>query len=166
MSAPGEDTFPEEEGEMEEMDEVGSDADEGVEMEEEGADGDGEKKVYVPGIEPLQPGEELEMDRSAYRMYHECQTGELVSWIQLLHFSIEEFVSTVIIARPAGFNSAALCCCLCPGAPCLSFDTLRDADGESREQFPLSMLLCAGTQADTALSNRWVSFLHLVFAGK
>lgn len=77
MSAPDEDTFAEERDEMEEMDEAGSDDDEGVDMEEEGADGEGEKKVYVPGIEPLQPGEELEMDRSAYRMYHECQTGEL-----------------------------------------------------------------------------------------
>lgn len=77
MSAREEDTFAEEGGEMEEMDEVGSDDDEGVDMEEEGADGEGEKKVYVPGIEPLQPGEELEMDRSAYRMYHECQTGRL-----------------------------------------------------------------------------------------
>uniref|UniRef100_A0A8D3E4U4 Glutamate-rich WD repeat-containing protein 1 n=1 Tax=Scophthalmus maximus TaxID=52904 RepID=A0A8D3E4U4_SCOMX len=94
MSAPDEDTF----------------------MEEEGAGGEGEKKVYVPGIEPLQPGEELEMDRSAYRMYHECQTG----------------------------------------APCLSFSVLRDGGGEAREQLPLSMLLCAGTQADTALSNRSV----------
>lgn len=114
MSAPDEDTFAEEGGEMEDMDEAGSDEDEGVEMEEEGADGVGEKKVYVPGIEPLKPGEELEMDRSAYRMYHECQTG----------------------------------------APCLSFDILRDGDGDGREQFPLSMLLCAGTQADTAQSNR------------
>lgn len=41
------------------------------------------------------------------------------------------------------------------GAPCLSFDVLRDGEGEGREQFPLSMLLCAGTQADTALSNRY-----------
>ncbi|KAK2844677.1 hypothetical protein Q5P01_011336 [Channa striata] len=110
MSAPDEDTFAEEGGEMDEMDEAGSDDDGGEEMEEEGA----EKKVYVPGMEPLQAGEELEMDRSAYRMYHECQTG----------------------------------------APCLSFDVLRDGDGDAREQFPLSMLLCAGTQADTALSNR------------
>ncbi|CAF97904.1 unnamed protein product [Tetraodon nigroviridis] len=39
-------------------------------------------------------------------------------------------------------------------APCLSFDVLRDGDGDGREQFPLSMLLCAGTQADTAMSNR------------
>ncbi|XP_039885849.1 glutamate-rich WD repeat-containing protein 1 [Simochromis diagramma] len=112
MSAPGEHAV--EENEMEEMDEAGSDEDEGVDMEEEGAEGEEEKKVYVPGIEPLEPGEELEMDRSAYRMYHECQTG----------------------------------------APCLSFDILRDGDGDSREQFPLSMLLCAGTQADTALKNR------------
>lgn len=101
---------------MEEMDNASSDDDdEGVEMDEERADEEeGETKVYVPGIEPLQPGEELEMDRSAYRMYHECQTG----------------------------------------APCLSFDVLRDGDGEGRDQFPVSMLLCAGTQADTAIANR------------
>lgn len=37
----------------------------------------------------------------------------------------------------------------------MSFDVLRDGDGGGREQFPLSMLLCAGTQADTALSNRY-----------
>ncbi|XP_068180891.1 glutamate-rich WD repeat-containing protein 1 [Antennarius striatus] len=111
MSAREEDTLGEEEDVMEGMD----DNDEGVEMEEEeGADGEEGKKVYIPGIEPLQPGEELDMDRSAYRMYHECQTG----------------------------------------APCLSFDVLRDGEGEGREHFPVSMLLCAGTQAETALSNR------------
>ncbi|KAK6326793.1 hypothetical protein J4Q44_G00024380 [Coregonus suidteri] len=113
MSAPGEDTLPNEDGEMEEMEGGGSDEDE---MEEEGKYGEQQTQVYVPGIQPLQPGEELEMDRSAYRMYHECQTG----------------------------------------APCLSFDVLRDAKGDGREQYPLSMLLCAGTQADAALSNRLV----------
>lgn len=62
---------------MEELAEAGSDEDEGVDMEEEeGAAGEGGRKVYVPGIEPLRPGEQLEMDRSAYRMYHECQTGK------------------------------------------------------------------------------------------
>lgn len=76
MSAPEEDTFAEEGGEMEEMDEAGSDEEEGEDMEEDGADGEAGRKVYVPGIEPLKPGEELEMDRSAYRMYHECQTGK------------------------------------------------------------------------------------------
>ncbi|KAM4579941.1 glutamate-rich WD repeat-containing protein 1 [Odontesthes bonariensis] len=40
------------------------------------------------------------------------------------------------------------------GAPCLSFDVLKDEEGESRSLFPLSMLLCAGTQAETALKNR------------
>lgn len=73
MSARDEDTIAEEGAEMEELDEVADSDDEGVEMEE---DGEAEKKVYVPGIEPLQPGEELQMDRSAYRMYHECQTGK------------------------------------------------------------------------------------------
>lgn len=33
---------------------------------------------------------------------------------------------------------------------------VRDDEGEGREQFPLSMILCAGTQADTALSNRLI----------
>lgn len=57
------------------MDEAGSDEEE-VDEEEMQEEGEVEKKVYVPGIEPLQPGEKLEMDRSAYRMYHECQTGK------------------------------------------------------------------------------------------
>lgn len=86
MSAPGEHAV--EENEMEEMDEAGSDEDEGVEMEEEGAEGEEEKKVYVPGIEPLEPGEELEMDRSAYRMYHECQTGKLKSSLLPMKFTL------------------------------------------------------------------------------
>ncbi|NP_001003509.1 glutamate-rich WD repeat-containing protein 1 [Danio rerio] len=85
-------------------------------MEGEEQNGDRQEKVYVPGLQPLQPGEELEMDHSAYRMYHECQTG----------------------------------------APCLSFDVVLDGEGDRREQFPLSMVLCAGTQADTALSNRLI----------
>ena len=72
MSAPEEDTFPNEDGDMEEMEAGGSDED-GMGDEEKPEEDEG--KVYVPGVEPLQPGEELEMDRSAYRMYHECQTG-------------------------------------------------------------------------------------------
>ncbi|AWO96497.1 putative glutamate-rich WD repeat-containing protein 1 [Scophthalmus maximus] len=157
MSAPDEDTFAEEGGDMEEMDEVGSggddDDDEGVEMEEEGAGGEGEKKVYVPGIEPLQPGEELEMDRSAYRMYHECQTGK-TSCRTCVCVCVCVCVSSE--SCPVAFNCVCVCVCvlLCSGAPCLSFSVLRDGGGEAREQLPLSMLLCAGTQADTALSNR------------
>ncbi|KAF5904476.1 glutamate-rich WD repeat-containing protein 1-like, partial [Clarias magur] len=114
MAAPDENTLLREDEEVEEMEASDSDEDE---MEEEGQGEDGgQTKVYVPGVEQLQPGEELEMDRSAYRMYHECQTG----------------------------------------APCLSFDVLHDAEGEGREIFPMSMLLCSGTQADTALSNRLI----------
>ncbi|XP_006277708.1 glutamate-rich WD repeat-containing protein 1 [Alligator mississippiensis] len=40
------------------------------------------------------------------------------------------------------------------GAPCLSFDVVRDTLGEGRDCFPLSLLLCAGTQAETAQANR------------
>uniref|UniRef100_A0A8C3UX14 Glutamate-rich WD repeat-containing protein 1 n=1 Tax=Catharus ustulatus TaxID=91951 RepID=A0A8C3UX14_CATUS len=40
------------------------------------------------------------------------------------------------------------------GSPCLSFDVVRDGLGEGREQPPLSVLLCAGTQAETPGANR------------
>ncbi|XP_054849465.1 glutamate-rich WD repeat-containing protein 1 [Eublepharis macularius] len=40
------------------------------------------------------------------------------------------------------------------GAPCLSFDILHDDFGEDRTSYPLSLLLCAGTQAETANANR------------
>lgn len=74
MAAPDENTLPRKDEEEEEMEESDSDGDD---MEEEGKAEGGESKVYVPGVQPLQPGEELEMDRSAYRMYHECQTGNV-----------------------------------------------------------------------------------------
>ncbi|XP_053546647.1 glutamate-rich WD repeat-containing protein 1 [Bombina bombina] len=40
------------------------------------------------------------------------------------------------------------------GAPCLSFDVILDSLGENRSDYPMTMFLCAGTQADTAQSNR------------
>ncbi|CAH2319236.1 glutamate-rich WD repeat-containing 1 [Pelobates cultripes] len=40
------------------------------------------------------------------------------------------------------------------GAPCLSFDVILDSLGENRSEYPLTMYLCAGTQADSAQANR------------
>uniref|UniRef100_UPI00398E93E4 glutamate-rich WD repeat-containing protein 1-like n=1 Tax=Pristiophorus japonicus TaxID=55135 RepID=UPI00398E93E4 len=40
------------------------------------------------------------------------------------------------------------------GAPCLSFDIIRDDLGEVRTDYPMTLYLCAGTQADTAQANR------------
>lgn len=39
------------------------------------------------------------------------------------------------------------------GAPCLSFDVIRDNLGENRESFPLTAYLVAGTQANQAHVN-------------
>ncbi|XP_066484279.1 glutamate-rich WD repeat-containing protein 1 [Tiliqua scincoides] len=40
------------------------------------------------------------------------------------------------------------------GSPCLSFDILQDALGDNRTSYPLTLFLCAGTQAETAQANR------------
>lgn len=64
------------------------------------------KEVYLPG-KPLDDGEELVCDESAYVMLHQASTG----------------------------------------APCLSFDIVPDELGESREQYPLTAYMIAGTQA-------------------
>ncbi|XP_072345226.1 glutamate-rich WD repeat-containing protein 1 [Scyliorhinus torazame] len=40
------------------------------------------------------------------------------------------------------------------GAPCLSFDIITDGLGSQRTSYPLTLYLCAGTQADTAQANR------------
>lgn len=40
------------------------------------------------------------------------------------------------------------------GAPCLSFDIVRDQLGESRESFPMSCYIVAGSQAAKAHVNK------------
>ncbi|KAI0275332.1 glutamate-rich WD repeat containing [Gloeopeniophorella convolvens] len=42
--------------------------------------------------------------------------------------------------------------------PCLSFDVLRDDDGDQRQRFPASAYILAGTQADTAKNNELAVF--------
>ncbi|XP_015593969.1 glutamate-rich WD repeat-containing protein 1 [Cephus cinctus] len=95
----------------------GSEDEDQESMEEEdsedaGSNKDEEGKVYLPG-QPLKKGEELIVDKSAYRLLHQAQTG----------------------------------------APCLSFDIIHDDYGNSRDTYPLSMYLVAGTQAAKAHVN-------------
>lgn len=68
--------------------------------------------VYLPG-QPLQEGEELVCDQSAYVMLHQAQSG----------------------------------------APCLSFDVIRDQLGANRETYPLTTYIVAGTQAARTHAN-------------
>lgn len=42
---------------------------------------------------------------------------------------------------------------LIPGAPCLSFDVIRDELGSDRTEFPLTCYTVAGTQASSAKEN-------------
>ncbi|XP_077264463.1 WD repeat-containing protein 1 l(2)09851 isoform X1 [Temnothorax americanus] len=84
-------------------------------MEGENADESREEtksQVYLPG-QALEEGEELAVDKSAYRLLHHAQSG----------------------------------------APCLSFDVIPDDLGNSRESYPLSMYIVAGTQAAKAHVN-------------
>lgn len=40
-----------------------------------------------------------------------------------------------------------------PGAPCLSFDIIKDNFGDRREAFPMTAYLVAGTQSDRPNNN-------------
>ncbi|XP_011862638.1 PREDICTED: glutamate-rich WD repeat-containing protein 1 [Vollenhovia emeryi] len=85
-------------------------------MEEEDANESREEaasRVYLPG-QALQVGEELAVDKSAYRLLHYAQSG----------------------------------------APCLTFDVIPDDLGGTRESYPLSMYIVAGTQAAKAHVNK------------
>jgi ribosome assembly protein RRB1 len=81
-------------------------------MEEENEDKSKPEEVYLPN-KPLDEGEELICDQSAYVMLHQAQTG----------------------------------------APCLSFDVIRDSLGDNRETYPLTAYIVAGTQASQAHVN-------------
>ncbi|XP_012231590.2 glutamate-rich WD repeat-containing protein 1 isoform X1 [Linepithema humile] len=97
------------------MNESSESSDDDESMESENANDSQEKitpKVYLPG-QALKEGEELVVDKSAYRLLHHAQSG----------------------------------------APCLSFDVIPDDLGTSRESYPLSMYLVAGTQAAKAHVN-------------
>lgn len=71
--------------------------------------------VYLPG-QPLQEGEELICDQTAYIMLHQAQTG----------------------------------------APCLSFDIVKDKLGDNRDTYPLSAYIVAGTQASRTHVNNLI----------
>ncbi|XP_024017188.1 glutamate-rich WD repeat-containing protein 1 [Morus notabilis] len=70
-------------------------------------------KVWQPGVDKLEEGEELQCDRSAYNSLHAFHIG----W------------------------------------PCLSFDIVRDTLGLVRTEFPHTVYMVAGTQAEKAAWN-------------
>lgn len=98
----------------EEMEDDASDSDDSVSTDEENeSDANAAQDVYLPG-KPLEEGEELVCDESAYVMLHQARTG----------------------------------------APCLSFDIIPDNLGATRDAFPMTSYIAAGTQAAKAHINK------------
>lgn len=81
--------------------------------------------------------DQLEMDQSAYEMYHQAQTSILK--IQNIYFNNVYFLFIIII-----------------DAPCLSFDIITDDLGKPRVDYPHTCFLVAGTQAETQSQNKLI----------
>jgi ribosome assembly protein RRB1 len=96
-------------------------------------------RVFRPGIDTLAPGEELEYDPRLNNL----------TYLHPVASSAHSLCSAYIM-----YHS------LRTEWPCLSFDVLRDAGGDNRVRFPLTMLLACGSQADARDKNK-VTLLKL-----
>ena len=111
------------------------------EEEDEDEDEDGEEpaeppQTYLPG-KPLEEGEVLECDESAYIMLHQANTGIISS---------NDYGNRTMLLR---FDEIS-------GAPCLSFDIIPDGLGEERTDFPQTTYLISGTQGSHSFTNRLI----------
>ncbi len=88
-------------------------------------------EVYLPG-QPLQDGEELVHDSTAYHMYHAVRTWYHNVCMYLLQLFLSQAQT---------------------GAPCLSFDIIRDKLGDNRTNYPMTAYLVAGTQVLTIVTT-------------
>jgi ribosome assembly protein RRB1 len=96
-------------------------------------DDEEQEKVFLPGTRELEKDEELVCDNSAYVMLHQASTGKLSPFSLLFYkFYMPNF----------------------SGAPCLSFDIIPDHLGDSRDKYPLTGYVVAGTQAAKTHVNR------------
>lgn len=93
--------------------------------------------MWRPGTDDLEDGEDLEYDPSAYDCLHAFQ----LEWpcLRCAHLMLERLPSSYQL--------------LGSHLPRHSCDILRDELGDCRTQFPHSMYLVAGSQADSAGSN-------------
>lgn len=110
-------------------------------------------KVWQPGVDKLEEGEELQCDASAYNSLHAFHIG----WPCLRYFprwflkyiiqnSSRELVKTFL-------NFMYYAICIDCGCRCCSFDVLRDSLGLVRTEFPHSVYCVAGSQVSQELQE-------------
>lgn len=74
--------------------------------------------------------------------------------LQGLHVSILQlFIIYIWIACRTSFHDTIIFALFLVGAPCLSFDILPDTLGDKREEFPHTVYVACGTQAERAHAN-------------
>jgi len=104
------DEIPAEDLKEMELDEAMDSDQDSDEEDEKDENDDRQKEAFIPGKHSIEKDEELVRDESAYKLYHEFQTG----------------------------------------APCLSFDIIRDDLNRSAGDFPATAFIVAGTMSQSA----------------
>ncbi|KAJ0977954.1 hypothetical protein J5N97_013428 [Dioscorea zingiberensis] len=112
-------------------------------------------KVWLPGVDKLEEGEELQCDPSAYNYLHAFSIGWPCLSFDIVHDSLG--LGEELQCDPSAYNYLHA---FSIGWPCLSFDIVHDSLGLVRTEFPHTLYGVAGTQAEQASWN-YIGLLKL-----